>query len=75
MKTEISGKTIKIEKQQIDISTGKTIYYAAEVQQERDEKHNIFTLTFEGWQTPWERVGPMEIPIGTDAESISAWVD
>lgn len=49
-------KTIKVEKMKIDLATGKQINYVAEVQQERDEQHPIYTLTYEGYQTPWQEV-------------------
>jgi len=45
---------MKIEKTKIDIKTGKRIEYVADVQSERDATHAIFTLTFEGYQTPWQ---------------------
>ena len=48
--------TMKIEKTKIDLNTGKRIEYVADVQSERDDTHTIYTLTFEGYQTPWTEV-------------------
>lgn len=49
-------KTIIVEKVKIDLATGKEINYTTEVQQERDEQHPIYTLTYEGYQSPWKEV-------------------
>ena len=47
---------MKIEKVMIDLKTGARKNMEAHVQSERDEKHTIYTLTYEGYQTPWQEV-------------------
>lgn len=49
-------KTIRIEKTMIDLKTGTRKEMFAELQSERDEKHPIYTLTYEGYQSPWQEV-------------------
>lgn len=49
-------KTLRIEKTLIDLKTGKHTEMFAELQNERDEQHPIYTLTFEGYQSPWQEV-------------------
>jgi hypothetical protein len=51
-------KTIRVEKTLIDLKTGQRKELFAEVQSERDEKHPIYTLTYEGYQTEWQEVTP-----------------
>lgn len=47
---------MKIEKTKIDTKTGKQVNYVADVQSERDATHTIYSLTYEGYQTPWQEV-------------------
>lgn len=47
---------MKIEKVKIDLATGTEAHYVADVQSERDENHTIYTLTYEGYQSPWKVV-------------------
>lgn len=62
MENKLDGKgdktmrTIRVEKVMIDLKTGSQKDMFAEVQQERDEQHPIYTLTYEGYQTPWQEV-------------------
>jgi hypothetical protein len=56
MKTANEAVSMKVTKTKIDLKTGKQTDYIAEVQRERDEQHPIYTLTYEGYQTPWKEV-------------------
>ncbi len=47
---------MKIEKVMIDLKTGVQKNMIADVQSERDATHTIYTLTYEGYQTPWQEV-------------------
>lgn len=47
---------IKIEMTKIDPKTRKANNYQAEVQSERDENHNIMSLTYEGYRSEWKLV-------------------
>jgi hypothetical protein len=47
-------KTLRVEKTLIDLKTGIKKELFAEVQQERDVNHPIYTLTYDGYQSPWE---------------------
>jgi hypothetical protein len=55
-KGDTQMKTIQVEKVKIDLATGKQVNYVAEVQQEQDEQHPIYTLTYEGYQSEWHEV-------------------
>jgi hypothetical protein len=53
-------KVLIIEKENIDINTGAKVCFNAEVQNEQDEQHPIYSLLYEGYRSEWKEVVKIE---------------
>ena len=49
-------KTLKIEKEKIDLNTGQKVAYTATVSSERDNIHKTYSLLYEGYISEWKEV-------------------